>query len=433
MVDTRRIGTQHLLHAAGMLEDLTPVEEGELPQACERIAYRNLVPCLAVLFPQADVGERLVKPAFQPPLHQDKSGFLVVEMADELACEVGAGTGLAHGKLGKNGEQLIRAPPVGSNQPVGPEIRDFSFAQLGGSALGEIPDALDERDAKHLGQCPELARGKGGGHLCSIDEFADVLSVEAQLTCRNEAAGDFVDARQAGGRPVRQAGKQPGKTEREIHLDVARRAFDDMFIVEDPLRRRRRALLQPARLDEIEADFVDLTAGVSETGEHPVPLFDRFQLALRMQDGDGRRNVSTFPQQGKGCMQCWQRRLQDEDRLIRDQPSSMIVEQSPLDAVRRAPIPDPAGQEPRASARQACQQCRPLQEERCSEKRQTRKNRDQESTERAAQNKPIARVDLSIRGLVQQADSVKAASVQPPEGIRSFFSSGEARREYGGL
>ena len=377
-IDPRGVPSKHLLHAARVLEDLPPVEHGKLPEAGEGIADGDLVLCLAVLLAQVDLPQRPVVGALQPSLHQHQRCFLVVEVVHELAREIGTGTGLPDGKLGKDGKELVRAPPVGPDQPARPEISNLPFPQLGGSAQGEVPDALDQSDAEHLREGPQLGYRQGIGGLGGIDETTDVLPVQAQLQVSDELACNIIDARQTFGVSAGQARKPPAELYGEIHLDVARVALDDVFVVEDPFRRGRCSLLQPARLGEILTDLVDLPTGILEPREHCSLPAARGKRALRMKNKYGGRDVAALAQQENGGMQRLKGRLEDEDRFIRYQPPCVLLQQASLDAARR-----------------------------------TSK-------------------DLSIRAFVHQGGAAEAPSPQLPEGIGSLLLFDKVRRENGG-
>ena len=130
-INPRGVPAQQPLNAAGMLEYLPPVEQGELPEAGEGVADGDLILCLAVLLAQVDLCDGPVVRALQPPVHQHEGSFFVIQVIDQLSSEIGAGVWLRCGKLGKDRKQLIRTPPVGPYQPAGPEVRDFPLAQLG--------------------------------------------------------------------------------------------------------------------------------------------------------------------------------------------------------------------------------------------------------------------------------------------------------------
>ena len=267
-IDPGRVSAKNLLHAARMLEDLAPVEQGKLPEAGESVADGDLVLRLAVLLAEVDLPEGPAVRALEPPLHQHECRLLVVEVVDELTGEVGTRGGLAHGKLGKDGKELVGATPVGPDQPVCPEVCDLPLAELGGSAQGDVPDALDQGDAQHLGEGPELRDRQGTGRLAGIHEPADVLPVQALFQLEDEPGGYIVDSWQADGRSARQGWKPPAELGREIHLDVTGVALDDVFVVENPLRGGRCSLLQPGRLGEIRADLMDLATRVQEPRDH---------------------------------------------------------------------------------------------------------------------------------------------------------------------
>ncbi len=185
----------------------------------------------------------------------------------------------------------------------------------------------------------------------------------------DELAGEIVDPGQTGGSPRGQARKLPAELHGQVHEDVPRVAVDDVLVVEYPLRRRRRPLLQPGCLREIDAHLVHLATGVLETGTQLDadpgtrlrPVIESKALgmlaeligqelharardivarrpALRVQDENCRRDVAALPQEGNGQVQDLDGRLENDHRLLRHQPARMIPQHASPDAMERARI-----------------------------------------------------------------------------------------------
>ena len=131
-------------------------------------------------------------------------------------------------------------------------------------------------------------------------------------------------------------------------------------------------------------------------------------------------------------MQCVDRRLDNEDRLIRHQPSRMILEQSPLDAVLRTSIRNPAAQDPGESARKAQRQEERPQDEPRGKSCRSEECRCKGRREDAARRERVPRMDLCVCALVQQCDAEKAPSPQFPEGVRGILLFDKVRRKNGG-
>ena len=88
------IESKQPLHAAETLEDPSPIQQGQLSQAGECVADRDLILRLAVLLTQVELAQGLPVSALQPALDRHQCGVFVVEMIDQLSSEIGARVGL---------------------------------------------------------------------------------------------------------------------------------------------------------------------------------------------------------------------------------------------------------------------------------------------------------------------------------------------------
>jgi hypothetical protein len=93
-IDPGRVAAQHLLHPAEFLEDLPPIQKGQLAQAGECIATGQLLPGLPVLLTQVEGRAEGFERALEPALDRCQRRRLVVEQADQLRTEIRAGTRL---------------------------------------------------------------------------------------------------------------------------------------------------------------------------------------------------------------------------------------------------------------------------------------------------------------------------------------------------
>ena len=65
-IDAGWIQTKNPFHTAEMFKDLSPVHQGELSQAGERVAYRDLILRLTVLLSQVQFTQGFAARALQP-------------------------------------------------------------------------------------------------------------------------------------------------------------------------------------------------------------------------------------------------------------------------------------------------------------------------------------------------------------------------------
>ena len=100
-INPGRIMAQQLFHPAELLEDFPPVQQGQHSQAGKSIAAGQLFAGLAILFAQGQVVQRGLESTLQPALDRRQCSRLVIEQADQLRDEIGAGRRLRLGKLGQ--------------------------------------------------------------------------------------------------------------------------------------------------------------------------------------------------------------------------------------------------------------------------------------------------------------------------------------------
>ena len=132
-IDAGWILPQEPLDAAEIFEEPSPIQQGEMSQAGERIADRYQIFSLAVLLTQVDLTQGFPEYALEPTSHRHERGFVVIEIVDQLQTEKGARTGLRFGQFGqdrKDREKLVGVSPIGRNKPVCPEVGNLTFAQL---------------------------------------------------------------------------------------------------------------------------------------------------------------------------------------------------------------------------------------------------------------------------------------------------------------
>ena len=246
-VDAGRILAQHLLHSAEPLEAFLPVEQGKLAQARKSIPNGELILCLAILLQQDEIIHGFVECALQPALHRNQRRPLVIEIINQLRGEIGAWAGIGFGQLRHDRKDLVGIAPVGRNQPVRPEIGNSLLSQFGQGSVGELPNALNQYHAQHQRDGPEFANRDRSHRLIGLNEGQDALLVQAHLGVGGQFPRQAVDAWQTAVGLARERRELPVIPPRQIQPHVTGIAFKDVFIVEEPLRGRRHALLQMGR------------------------------------------------------------------------------------------------------------------------------------------------------------------------------------------
>jgi len=193
-VDPGRVPAQDLLHPTELLENLPPVQQGQLAQAGEGIAAGELLPGLSIQFTLIEFVQGVFEGALKPVFDGGQGGLFIVEQADQLHTEKGAGIFFRSGKFCQNREQLAGIAAVGGNQPVGPEIGQLAFTQVIQGSHGQVLDAFNQCDAQHLGDGPQFTDGQGTHRLMGFDKCQDVFTIEAQFGVRDKVLGQCIDA-----------------------------------------------------------------------------------------------------------------------------------------------------------------------------------------------------------------------------------------------
>ena len=103
--------------------------------------------------------------------------------------------------------------------------------------LGQAPQILHEHDPQGDGDGPELADGQRLHALESADEALERLGLEVAVGVRDEGPGETQDARVAVQGALRELGELAVEATREVLSDLAQDLFDDVEVVDEPLRR----------------------------------------------------------------------------------------------------------------------------------------------------------------------------------------------------
>ena len=110
---------------------------------------------------------------------------------------------------------------------------------------------LDQRQAQHDRDRPELAEVQGRDALVRGQEAAQALEVDAPVAMRDRLERDVVDAGEAGRRSVREARQFPAVVLRQVALRGADLLLDQVEVVEQPLAGRRHAAAGRDRLGQL--------------------------------------------------------------------------------------------------------------------------------------------------------------------------------------
>ena len=242
-------GAEQFVDQADALEERRPVDGRHHPQTGDHVAERHIRRRLALVFHAHElIGRRPQRrqPFLEPRQTGRRLGILLTQALDELYGKgdrqrgnVERPEGQRSGRSPADAEQLVR-------QRVG--------VMAGGASLhdplGQAPEILHEHDPQGDGDGPELADGQRLHALESADEALERLGLEVAVGVRDEGPGETQDARVAVQGALRELGELAVESTREVLSDLAQDLFDDVEVVDEPLRGRRdRAFLSDHRGD----------------------------------------------------------------------------------------------------------------------------------------------------------------------------------------
>ncbi len=105
-----------------------------------------------------------------------------------------------------------------------------AMVKSGGDAL----EILNQPQAQHDGNGPQLTQFQGTHRLVSGDEGAERSRINLCIHVRDQFEHDVVNARESGGRAVQEARQLPAVATRQVspgHLDLL---FDQVEVIQQP-------------------------------------------------------------------------------------------------------------------------------------------------------------------------------------------------------
>ena len=237
-VDARRVAAQDLLHTARVLDVLVPVQRRTQPQAGERVAHRDVVHRLAlvlgahgVLDGRARVGEH---------------GF---EAAAQLGC---ARTVLAHAPQElvheRHMHRVRQRRGARATRPAFEGREHLVRGLAAGPALEQLlrqpAQVLDERELEQARPGPQFADAQRRDRLERVHEPFEPRPVEPGVAVAQHLDRHRVHAHGARACAHGELGQLEVVARRQVALDLAELAFDEMEVVEQPVGRRCAGLTQ---------------------------------------------------------------------------------------------------------------------------------------------------------------------------------------------
>ncbi len=231
---------QQLVHQAYALEHVGPIDRRDHPHAGDDVADRDAHGRLALVHLLHDGvgrGALCLEPFFQPKQHR---GGLRILIAQALHQPHGKGRVQRPG-----GDALKHFGKRCFQRSI--HAQDGGGHKIGVDALGTVVDdprggpaqVFHQHDPQRDRDCPKLPDGQRLDTLIGAHEAVQHLDIEAAVGMRDESPGDAEDPRIARERPGGQLGQLVIEFRRQVAADLPDLRFNDVIIVDQPLRRRR--------------------------------------------------------------------------------------------------------------------------------------------------------------------------------------------------
>ncbi|MNI38234.1 hypothetical protein D3C73_923670 [compost metagenome] len=240
-VDRRRVRAQDLFDMAEQLDELAPVGRCQQAQAGDAVADGHLVTGLLLgihLHQAFDRKAGLTERLFYPRHGQYQRGALSVQSARQFRNE-----GWRHRRRRSrhvgNGQYHALGVALGHfDQSIGPVIGKVTVIPVGHDPGRHAPQVLDQRQAQHDRDGPQLAQGQRRDGLIRGDETVQAWRVDPAIAVRDGFQGDVVDPRQACRGPFGQAWQLAAVAVGQVGPGGADVFFDQVEVVQQPFRRR---------------------------------------------------------------------------------------------------------------------------------------------------------------------------------------------------
>ena len=239
------VGAQHRIDRAHALEKIRPINRRHQAHAGNHVADRDVHRALPLMYFADDIvgrgslhGEARIEP-LQCGSHL---GILIAQPLNQL-----------HGKRGRHRRRVeilehslsrFRFLAVGPQQPVRDQVGPVPLRAAAADLFRRAPQVFDQHDSKRDRHRPQLADRQRLHALVRLHELRQRLRIEIAVSVRDVSPRDAENARVPFQRAVDELGQLPVISARQIVANLSNLLFDDVKIVDQPLRRRRdRALL----------------------------------------------------------------------------------------------------------------------------------------------------------------------------------------------
>jgi hypothetical protein len=208
-VEAARVVAQRRFDDAHRLDEVAPVGGAEEAQAADRVADRHLGARLLLRFDLHELLDRqmrLGEALLDPGQRQRERRALALQPARELGDERARHRRARARHVGGHDDQALGIALGDLEHLLGPPVGALAVDRAGGHARADAPQVLDERQAQHDRDRPQLAELERRDRLVRRDEARQRLGVDAAVAVRDRLEGEVVDARKSGRRSCARRG-----------------------------------------------------------------------------------------------------------------------------------------------------------------------------------------------------------------------------------
>ena len=245
-----RILLQRVLDRTERLDELVPVQGAQQTQCTDAVADRDLIGGLLLitrLHQLLDAASGAGELLLQPVQRQRQRGAVPLQAAHQFGYERRGQRRIRTRHVRNRQDQVLRILPRDIAQAAGPGHRDITLRATRRDAHRDATQVLDQREAQHYGQGPQLAEREHAHRLVRGHEALEAVAIEPPITVRDGLERDVIHTRQAAGRPLGQARELLTITPRQMASGGTDLFLDEVQVVEQPLRRRSDAVLRRDR------------------------------------------------------------------------------------------------------------------------------------------------------------------------------------------
>ena len=243
-VGLRGIAPEDALHAALRFDEELPVHGGEETQTADAVGDREVLRSLHMAVGLellghggALLGEHLVDPVEEEP----DARALSLEALHKFLEEGRAQHRMRVGELGEQVQQLLRRLLRRGERAFGPANAVVFLQPSPRDAHGDATQIFDESQAQRDRERPQLAELQRLDGLVGAHEGRRVLLVEQAVEVRDQFERHAVDARKPLHLALGQARQLAAVAARQVDAGELDLLFDQIEIVQQPLRGRRHA------------------------------------------------------------------------------------------------------------------------------------------------------------------------------------------------